>query len=89
MKNGDRHSSHRFCGIDLAIFGVLLAAPSLLMIGPLVRGAIPWFMDTVMYFFPLRVHAARLLGGGELPLWNRCPLPSTSLTTRLHSTRSR
>lgn len=42
------------------------------MLLPLLRGAIPNFMDPLMYFFPLRVHAARLIHAGELPLWNRC-----------------
>ncbi|MCE5228248.1 YfhO family protein [bacterium] len=56
------------------VFGyvVLLLLPTLIMAGPLWRGAIPYFMDPVMYFFPLRVHAARVLHGGEWPLWNRC-----------------
>lgn len=62
------------------------------MAGALARGAIPNFMDPVMYFFPLRVHAARLIHAGELPLWNRClmggmPLfenPQAALAYPLH-----
>lgn len=42
------------------------------MLLPLLRGAIPNFMDPLMYFFPLRVHAARLIHNGEFPFWNRC-----------------
>jgi hypothetical protein len=57
---------------DAALFAALLAAPSILMARALARGAIPYFMDPLMYFFPLRVHAARILAGGEWPLWNRC-----------------
>ena len=57
--------------IDRLIYFGLLLLPSLLMIVPLVRGAIPYFMDTMMYFYPLRVQAARVMAGGEWPLWNR------------------
>lgn len=54
-----------------AAFLVLVLLPALLNFPALVRGEIPWFMDTVTQFYPMRVHAARLLYGGELPLWNR------------------
>ncbi len=50
----------------------LTLIPSALYIIPLLKGAIPWFMDSTMYFFPLRWHAAQLLHQGDLPLWNRC-----------------
>jgi hypothetical protein len=49
----------------------LLALPSLLMARALAAGAIPYFMDTAMYFFPLRAQAARVTAAGEWPLWNR------------------
>lgn len=52
--------------------GMLLILPCLLLIRPLMHGAIPWFMDPLMYFYPLRVHAAHLLAQGEWPWWNRC-----------------
>src|SRR5262245_5200282 len=57
---------------EAAIFIGLLLLPTVLFLGPLLRGEIPYFMDTMMYFFPLRVQAARVLAGGEWPLWNRC-----------------
>lgn len=56
---------------DRVLFIILLALPSLFYLRPLLHDAIPNFMDTVMYFFPLRVHAAHLLGRGDWPLWNR------------------
>lgn len=56
----------------LILTSLLFAAPLLLFLGALRRGEIPYFMDTLMYFFPLRVHAAHLLAAGEWPLWNRC-----------------
>jgi hypothetical protein len=54
------------------VYLLLTFIPSVLYIGPLAKGVIPWFMDTSMYFFPLRWHAAQLLHQGDLPLWNRC-----------------
>src|SRR5437899_3325135 len=56
---------------EIAPYLLLLLAPTLLMIGPLGRGEIPNFMDPLMYFYPLRVAAARILAQGEWPLWNR------------------
>ena len=32
-----------------------------------------------MYFVPLRVHAARLVAGGDWPLWNRCLMAGAPL----------
>ncbi len=64
--------------IFLAALCLLALAPVAALIRPLAEGAIPWFMDPLMYFFPLRIHAARLMHGGELPLWNRgimCGMP--------------
>lgn len=58
---------HPFAGWALAI--VLLVA---ILYGPgIVRGEIPYFMDIVAPFYPAKVHAARLLADGQLPLWNR------------------
>ncbi|MFW6286675.1 MAG: YfhO family protein [Candidatus Sumerlaeota bacterium] len=59
-----RYPSVGLC-LALALLVGVVFGPSIL------RGEIPWFMDTVGQFFPARVHAARLLGQGELPLWNR------------------
>ncbi len=50
----------------------LLLLPLVLMAKPLLRGGVPFFMDPLMYFLPLRAHAAALLHDGQLPLWNRC-----------------
>lgn len=36
-------------------------------------------MDPVVYFFPQRWHAARLIAGGELPWWNRSILGGVPL----------
>ena len=52
------------CG-GVAAFVFVLFAP------PLFRGQIPWFMDIVAQFYPVRFHAARLLHAGEMPFWNR------------------
>src|SRR4051794_24127069 len=56
----------------LAGFFALLVAPSLLYSRVLLGGEIPFSMDTAMYFFPLRWHAAQLIAGREWPWWNRC-----------------
>ena len=58
--------------IEPALMAALAAIPFLLMARSLADGAIPWFMDPAMYFYPLRVHAARIVAEGEWPLWNRC-----------------
>lgn len=51
----------------LAAIPVGLAA---LLVGPdVLRGAIPWFMDVVAQFYPIRHFAARTLHQGLLPLW--------------------
>ncbi len=44
----------------------------------LLTGQIPFFMDTVACFYPIRFHAANLLHSGQLPFWNRtmfCGVP--------------
>lgn len=58
---------------------LLLMTPCLLMARHLAAGRIPHYMDTVMYFYPLRWHAAQLMAGGEWPWWNRCILAGTPL----------
>ena len=50
---------------------LLCVVPLVTQFHDLWQGAIPWFMDTVTQFYPLRLHAAHLLWQGELPLWNR------------------
>ncbi len=58
---------HPVAGWALAI--VLIVT---ILYGPgIIRGEIPYFMDTVTAFYPARVHAARLIADGQLPLWNR------------------
>lgn len=64
---------------DALIFGLLLIAPVGLCIRPLLSGAIPDFMDPMMYFFPLRWHAASLVLDGQMPWWNRCILTGAPL----------
>lgn len=61
------------------LFILLFALPLLLFSGALRSGAVPYFMDTLMYFVPLRVHAARLVAGGDWPLWNRCLMAGAPL----------
>ena len=56
----------------------LLALALGLFATALRRGQIPYFMDTLAQFYPLRYHAARLLHEGQWPLWNRtmcCGVP--------------
>lgn len=50
---------------------LLMAAPAAVMWREIYQGLVPWFMDTVTQFYPLRWHAAALLHEGQLPLWNR------------------
>ncbi|MFP4581307.1 MAG: YfhO family protein [Candidatus Sumerlaeia bacterium] len=57
-------------GFWLAL-AVLAVAPFLFQGNDLIHGRIPFFMDTLGQFYPLRVHAGNLLHSGELPLWNR------------------
>ncbi len=62
---------NRSCRLISAVgFATLLAAPLVLLSPWLARGAIPQFMDVVMYFYPLRVHAAGLTRAGAMPWWN-------------------
>jgi len=79
----DNHETSAFARRRAPLAGlliiVLLLLPALLLIRPLARGEIPYFMDTLMYFFPQRVHAAHLLARGEWPLWNRCIMAGTPL----------
>jgi hypothetical protein len=47
------------------------AALVCLLVGPSVlRGHIPWFMDIVAQFFPIRCVAAESIHQGLIPLWN-------------------
>ncbi len=57
----------------------LVLLPSALYLPTFIRGEIPLSMDTVMYFFPLRWHAAQLVRSGQWPWWNRCILGGTPL----------
>ncbi len=58
---------------------MLAIAPLILYGGAFLHGEIPLSMDTVMYFFPMRWHAAGLMHLGEWPWWNRCILGGTPL----------
>jgi len=51
----------------VAALAAVVLAP---WIPALSRGAMPLFMDTWMYFFPLRRLAGELLRGGIAPFWN-------------------
>src|SRR5262245_11912283 len=62
-----------------AALAALLVLPTLIYSPALVRGEIPLAMDPVMYFFPLRWHAAQLIASGEWPWWNRCILAGMPL----------
>lgn len=64
---------------DWLIFGLLALMPCAIAGRPLIEGAIPDFMDPVMYFFPLRWHAAQLLHDGQLPWWSRSILTGVPL----------
>lgn len=66
------HPAFRSRFADFFFFALLSALPAALFAGRLRHGEVPYFMDTLMYFVPLRVQAARLLSQGEWPLWNRC-----------------
>lgn len=48
---------------------IIIWAP--LFLPNLLDSKIPWFMDIVTQFYPMRVHVSHLLWSGELPLWNR------------------
>lgn len=65
--------------IDWLAFGVLLFLPSALALRPILAGAIPDFMDPVMYFFPMRWHAAHLAHDGQFPWWSRSILTGVPL----------
>lgn len=60
-------------------YALIAVTPALLFSGVLARGEVPNFMDPVMQFLPWRVHSARLLHGGEWPLWNRCMMAGVPL----------
>ncbi|MBN1868891.1 YfhO family protein [Candidatus Sumerlaeota bacterium] len=62
---------------------VLLAVPFILNLGDLAHGRVPWFMDIVAYFYPLRLHAGRLLASGEMPFWNRTIFGGAPLLSNL------
>lgn len=57
--------------IVIAVSGVIAVTPCLALLPHLLAGRIPFFMDPVMYFLPLRMHAAELIATGQLPFWNR------------------
>jgi len=57
----------------------LILSPIVLTVPALVEGSIPWAMDVVMYFYPLRRHAAELIARGEWPGWDRSLLCGTPL----------
>lgn len=65
--------------IDCIAFGVLLLLPCALTFRPLLADAIPDFMDPVMYFFPMRWHAAQLVHDGQFPWWSRSILTGVPL----------
>ncbi|MCH8333418.1 hypothetical protein IIC65_05745, partial [Candidatus Sumerlaeota bacterium] len=67
----NRSSSSNLGRADLAGLAFLALLPSLLYAPALIRGEIPLAMDPVMYFFPLRWHAAEQVLSGHLPWWNR------------------
>lgn len=50
---------------------LLLVVPAILQAPALWRGEVPWFMDVLTTFYPIRTLAAHLLAGGEWPFWNR------------------
>jgi hypothetical protein len=54
---------------DLAVLAALVLLPTVLW-WPLLAGALPDFMDTVVYLYPIRMALARQLADGTLPLWN-------------------
>lgn len=61
--------------LDAALLFLLELA---LFLPALLRGEIPFFMDTIAQFYPIRHHAAQLLHDGQLPFWNRtmfCGVP--------------
>lgn len=55
---------------DLVNGLILFAIPCALFLPTLIRNQIPYFMDIVAQFYPVRMFAAHLLHQGELPLWN-------------------
>lgn len=56
---------------EFAVLGALLLLPSFIYGRALWGDEIPYSMDTLLYFFPLRWHAASLLHSGHMPWWNR------------------
>jgi hypothetical protein len=54
---------------DLMALAALLLVPALLW-WPLLLGALPDFMDTVVYLYPIRMALAGQIRSGVLPLWN-------------------
>ena len=68
IPDADIHNDRRFhclavSGMAMIVFAVFVPA--------LWRGEIPFFMDIVAQFYPVRYHAARLLHEGQAPFWNR------------------
>ncbi len=63
-------SQHGFSRADLVNGLILFAIPFLLFLPTVLRNQIPYFMDIVTQFYPVRMFAAHLLHQGEMPLWN-------------------
>ncbi|MFH0793490.1 MAG: hypothetical protein V2A74_05595, partial [bacterium] len=55
---------------DFRPAALLIALPLVLLAPAIATGQIPFFMDTVTQFFPIKLYAARVLWSGDIPLWN-------------------
>ncbi len=63
-------AQHGFSRADLVNGLLLFAIPCALFLPTVLRNQIPYFMDIVTQFYPVRMFAAHLLHQGEMPLWN-------------------
>ncbi len=63
-------AQHGFPRADLVNGLLLFAIPCALFLPTVLRNQIPYFMDIVTQFYPVRMFAAHLLHQGEMPLWN-------------------
>jgi len=63
-------AQHGFPRADLVNGLLLFAIPCVLFLPTVLRNQIPYFMDIVTQFYPVRMFAAHLLHQGEMPLWN-------------------
>jgi hypothetical protein len=61
---------HGFAQADLVNGLILLAIPCALFLPTVLRNQIPYFMDIVAQFYPVKMFAAHLFHQRELPLWN-------------------